>query len=372
MAILEAGRRAPSSAPRFQRCHERLRATRGAVLSLAVVRDGQPDVARRGQRRRRAPAVALRAPAEQLLVRAGVVGRQLPSLERPGSPRGAGRHADPRRRTASTSGFADDSRRRLGGPAVRPIGSSPVTPRAPTTRSSWSCAIKGGGGMRSDGRPGGTSSRAPSRSHLDRWEEAVLLSAYELGRRALDSGLGVLDVAGPAPRGALGRVRRRTNDPTGRASSPPRAGDFARVLVALRDGVPRASRRRTRRFAGSTTSWRSRRSASRASCTMRRGTSSPRCTWRSTVWGGTCRMRRPTSRVASRACSTASRSSSGGSPTSCGRRSWTISGSGPPSSSWPGVRGAQRPRVRPSRRSEGERLSRPASRPSSIASCRRP
>src|SRR5580765_4499608 len=32
--------------------------------------------------------------------------------------------------------------------------------------------------------------------HLTGGEEAVLLSAYELGRRALESGLGVLDVAG--------------------------------------------------------------------------------------------------------------------------------------------------------------------------------
>src|SRR5262245_19133299 len=32
--------------------------------------------------------------------------------------------------------------------------------------------------------------------HLTRGEEAGLLSAYELGRRALESGLGVLDVAG--------------------------------------------------------------------------------------------------------------------------------------------------------------------------------
>jgi signal transduction histidine kinase len=32
--------------------------------------------------------------------------------------------------------------------------------------------------------------------HLTRGEEAVLLSAYDLGRRALESGLGVLDVAG--------------------------------------------------------------------------------------------------------------------------------------------------------------------------------
>jgi two-component system, NarL family, sensor histidine kinase UhpB len=49
--------------------------------------------------------------------------------------------------------------------------------------------------------------------HLTRGEEAVLLSAYELGRRALESGLGVLDVAGLVHEATCAACAHGQNDP---------------------------------------------------------------------------------------------------------------------------------------------------------------
>jgi len=55
--------------------------------------------------------------------------------------------------------------------------------------------------------------------HLTGGEEAVLFSAYELGRRALESGLGVLDVAGLVHEALYAACARGKNDPLQVASA---------------------------------------------------------------------------------------------------------------------------------------------------------
>jgi serine phosphatase RsbU (regulator of sigma subunit) len=79
IAVLEDGRERELGA-RFLRCHERLRDTRGVVLSLALFATGSLTWLGVGN----VDGVLLRSGAgapEQLLVRSGVVGRRLPSLE---------------------------------------------------------------------------------------------------------------------------------------------------------------------------------------------------------------------------------------------------------------------------------------------------
>jgi len=79
IAVLEASDERELGA-RFLRCHERLRDTRGVVLSLALFATGSLTWLGVGN----VDAVLLRSgfgAPEQLLVRGGVVGRRLPSLE---------------------------------------------------------------------------------------------------------------------------------------------------------------------------------------------------------------------------------------------------------------------------------------------------
>jgi serine/threonine protein phosphatase PrpC len=79
IAVIEAGQDRELSA-RFLRCHERLRDTRGVVLSLGLFATGSLTWLGVGN----VDGVLLRSRVgapEQLLVRGGVVGRQLPSLE---------------------------------------------------------------------------------------------------------------------------------------------------------------------------------------------------------------------------------------------------------------------------------------------------
>jgi len=79
IAVLEAGRERELGT-RFLRCHERLRDTRGVVLSLALFATGSLTWLGVGN----VDGVLLRSgfsAPEQLLVRGGVVGRRLPSLE---------------------------------------------------------------------------------------------------------------------------------------------------------------------------------------------------------------------------------------------------------------------------------------------------
>src|SRR5215467_10622649 len=93
----------------------------------------------------------------------------------------------------------------------RQIGFSSGTRRAPTTRWYSSCATRGVGRMKPStwrdefGRA--------LQEHLTGGEEAVLLSAYELGRRALESGLGVLDVAGLVHEALYAACELGKNDP---------------------------------------------------------------------------------------------------------------------------------------------------------------
>jgi len=78
IGVLEAGRERELGA-RFLRCHERLRDTRGVVLSLGLFATGSLTWLGVGN----VDGVLLRSgfgAAEQLLVRGGVVGRRLPSL----------------------------------------------------------------------------------------------------------------------------------------------------------------------------------------------------------------------------------------------------------------------------------------------------
>jgi phosphoserine phosphatase RsbX len=79
IAVLEAGHERELGA-RFLRCHERLRDTRGVVLSLGLFATGSLTWLGVGN----VDGVLLRSgfgAPEQLLVRSGVVGRWLPSLE---------------------------------------------------------------------------------------------------------------------------------------------------------------------------------------------------------------------------------------------------------------------------------------------------
>lgn len=79
IAVLEAGQERELGA-RFLRCHERLRDTRGVVLSLGLFATGSLTWLGVGN----VDGVLLRSgfgAPEQLLVRGGVVGRRLPSLE---------------------------------------------------------------------------------------------------------------------------------------------------------------------------------------------------------------------------------------------------------------------------------------------------
>ena len=79
IAVLEASGERELGA-RFLRCHERLRDTRGVVLSLALFATGSLTWLGVGN----VDGVLLRSgfsAPEQLLVRGGVVGRRLPSLE---------------------------------------------------------------------------------------------------------------------------------------------------------------------------------------------------------------------------------------------------------------------------------------------------
>ena len=79
IAVLEAGDERELGT-RFLRCHERLRDTRGVVLSLALFATGSLTWLGVGN----VDGVLLRSgfsAPEQLLVRGGVVGRRLPSLE---------------------------------------------------------------------------------------------------------------------------------------------------------------------------------------------------------------------------------------------------------------------------------------------------
>jgi serine/threonine protein phosphatase PrpC len=79
IAVLEAGHDCELGA-RFLRCHERLRDTRGVVLSLGLFATGTLTWLGVGN----VDGVLLRSgfgAPEQLLVRSGVVGRRLPSLE---------------------------------------------------------------------------------------------------------------------------------------------------------------------------------------------------------------------------------------------------------------------------------------------------
>ena len=79
IAVLEAGDERELGA-RFLRCHERLRDTRGVVLSLGLFATGSLTWLGVGN----VDGVLLRSgfgAPEQLLVRGGVVGRRLPSLE---------------------------------------------------------------------------------------------------------------------------------------------------------------------------------------------------------------------------------------------------------------------------------------------------
>jgi serine phosphatase RsbU (regulator of sigma subunit) len=79
IAVLEASDERELGA-RFLRCHERLRDTRGVVLSLALFATGSLTWLGVGN----VDGVLLRSgfsAPEQLLVRGGVVGRRLPSLE---------------------------------------------------------------------------------------------------------------------------------------------------------------------------------------------------------------------------------------------------------------------------------------------------
>jgi serine phosphatase RsbU (regulator of sigma subunit) len=79
IAVLEAGHERELGA-RFLRCHERLRDTRGVVLSLGLFATGSLTWLGVGN----VDGVLLRSgfgAPEQLLVRGGVVGRRLPSLE---------------------------------------------------------------------------------------------------------------------------------------------------------------------------------------------------------------------------------------------------------------------------------------------------
>jgi len=79
IGVLEAGRERELGA-RFLRCHERLRDTRGVVLSLGLFATGSLTWLGVGN----VDGVLLRSglgAPEQLLVRGGVVGRRLPSLE---------------------------------------------------------------------------------------------------------------------------------------------------------------------------------------------------------------------------------------------------------------------------------------------------
>ena len=79
IAVLEAGDERELGT-RFLRCHERLRDTRGVVLSLALFATGSLTWLGVGN----VDGVLLRSgfsAPEQLLVRGGVVGRHLPSLE---------------------------------------------------------------------------------------------------------------------------------------------------------------------------------------------------------------------------------------------------------------------------------------------------
>jgi len=79
IAVLEAGQERELGA-RFLRCHERLRDTRGVVLSLGLFATGSLTWLGVGN----VDGVLLRSglgAREQLLVRGGVVGRRLPSLE---------------------------------------------------------------------------------------------------------------------------------------------------------------------------------------------------------------------------------------------------------------------------------------------------
>lgn len=79
IAVLEAGDDRELGA-RFLRCHERLRDTRGVVLSIGLFATGSLTWLGVGN----VDGVLLRSGSgapEQLLVRSGVVGRRLPSLE---------------------------------------------------------------------------------------------------------------------------------------------------------------------------------------------------------------------------------------------------------------------------------------------------
>jgi negative regulator of sigma-B (phosphoserine phosphatase) len=79
IAVLEAGPERELGA-RFLRCHERLRDTRGVVLSLGLFATGSLTWLGVGN----VDGVLLRSglgTPQQLLVRSGVVGRRLPSLE---------------------------------------------------------------------------------------------------------------------------------------------------------------------------------------------------------------------------------------------------------------------------------------------------
>jgi len=79
IAVLEAGSERELGA-RFLRCHERLRDTRGVVLSLGLFATGSLTWLGVGN----VDGVLLRSglgTPQQLLVRSGVVGRRLPSLE---------------------------------------------------------------------------------------------------------------------------------------------------------------------------------------------------------------------------------------------------------------------------------------------------
>jgi serine/threonine protein phosphatase PrpC len=79
IAVLEAGHERELGA-RFLRCHERLRDTRGVVLSLGLFATGSLTWLGVGN----VDGVLLRSglgAPEQLLVRGGVGGRRLPSLE---------------------------------------------------------------------------------------------------------------------------------------------------------------------------------------------------------------------------------------------------------------------------------------------------
>ena len=178
----------------FKHCDGALRHTRGVVMTIAsIAGDGQMEWMGVGN----VEAIVVRSAApyrhEAVVTRGGVVGYRLPSLYLGGIQLDAGDVL-----VMATDGIPERLCQ-LRGPDPGPADHRLAHPRRAwprlRRRAGLRRPLRGQPAMRS-GPPADLDYAASLRAYLEEPGESALAAAYELGRAAMDSGAGVIDIVG--------------------------------------------------------------------------------------------------------------------------------------------------------------------------------